>query len=281
MCRATSLAALCALITVTFAVFPAYGADAKHTNPTVVITTSMGAIEAELFADAAPRTVANFVDLAQGRKAFTDPKTGAQVSRPFYDGLIFHRVIKNFMIQGGDPLGNGAGGPGYQFADEIDAIGLGLNIIKAMDPQTGPHPWMGIRDQRAFQMQVVQPLFRKMGIDSQEELDRRAEEVRQQLDRLTLMDAYENLGYRYSDDGSGHRPVRGSLAMANSGPNTNGSQFFINLVKTEWLTGKHTVFGKVTKGMDVVDAIGDVAVDGRSKPVTPVVIESIRLKTAP
>jgi peptidyl-prolyl cis-trans isomerase A (cyclophilin A) len=130
-------------------------------------------------------------------------------------------------------------------------------------------------------MQIVQPIFRKMGIDSQEELDRRADEVRQRIDRLTLMEAYENMGYRYSDDGSAHRPVRGSLAMANSGPNTNGSQFFINLVKTEWLTGKHTVFGKVTKGMDVVDAIGAVAVDGRSQPVTPVVIESIRIKTTP
>jgi peptidyl-prolyl cis-trans isomerase B (cyclophilin B) len=134
-------------------------------NPLVVISTSRGDIEAELFENQAPNTVANFVELAERR---------------FFDGLKFHRVIPNFMIQGGDPAGNGSGGPGYNFADEV---------------------------------------------------------------------------------GDGHRNhFRGSLSMANAGPNTNGSQFFVTHGATTWLDGKHTVFGRVLKGQDVVDAVlqGDV-----------------------
>ena len=124
------------------------------------------------------------------------------------------------------------------------------------------------------------PLFRKMNINSQEELDKRKKEVQARLDKLTLKKAYENMGYVYSENGSKHPPVRGSLAMANAGPNTNGSQFFINLVDTDWLTGRHTVFGKVVKGMDVVDKIGAVNVDSEQKPVTDVRIISIHRKTS-
>ena len=141
--------------------------------------TSEGAIGLELFDEDAPKTVANFKKLA---------------GEGFYDGLIFHRVIKDFMIQGGCPQGTGTGGPGYEFEDEIND----------------------------------------------------------------------------------HRIVRGALAMANAGPNTNGSQFF--LVTTEeapWLDGKHTVFGRVTDGMDVVDKIEDTQTDGRDRPVEDQRIESI------
>jgi cyclophilin family peptidyl-prolyl cis-trans isomerase len=144
---------------------------------TATLHTNHGAIEIELFDDAAPKTVENFTKLARDG---------------FYDGVIFHRVIPDFMIQGGDPTGTGSGGPGYQFEDEIND----------------------------------------------------------------------------------HKVVRGALAMANAGPNTNGSQFFI--VTTDaapWLDGKHTVFGRVTSGMDVVDAIEQVATDGRDKPRDDVVIE--------
>ncbi len=125
---------------------------------------------------------------------------------------------------------------------------------------------------------VFSPLFKKLGITSQKELDERKGEVEAILKSLTFKGAYENMGYSYSDKGSPHPPARGSLAMANSGPNTNGSQFFINLVDTNWLTGKHTVFGKVLKGMDVVDKIGAVKVDKGSKPVEDVKIISIRRK---
>ena len=249
-------------------------------NPVYVIQTTFGDIEVELFQDEAPKTVANFIGLAEGTKEFKDSKTGKTVKRPFYDGLIFHRVIKNFMIQGGCPLGNGQGGPGYVFDDEIDAKALGLDKIKAFDPQKGPHRFLAIRNEQEFQRNLLAPLFQKMNITSQKELDKRKAEFEARLESLTLMEAYENLGYVYSDKGSKHAPVRGALAMANAGPNTNGSQFFINLADTDWLAGKHTVFGKVIKGMDVVDKIGAVEVDSQNKPVKDVKIISIRRQTS-
>jgi cyclophilin family peptidyl-prolyl cis-trans isomerase len=256
------------------------GEKKQSENPVYVIQTTLGDIEVGLFQDEAPKTVANFIGLAEGTKEFKDSKTGKKVKRPFYDGLIFHRVIKNFMIQGGCPLGNGRGGPGYTFADEIDAKALGLDKIKAIDPHKGPNPYLMIHSKEEYQRNILMPLFRKMNINSQEELDKRKKEVQARLDNLTLKEAYENMGYVYSENGSKHPPVRGSLAMANAGPNTNGSQFFIDLVDTDWLTGRHTVFGKVVKGMDVVDKIGAVKVDSRQKPVKDVTIISIHRKTS-
>ena len=151
---------------------------------TATLTTSEGSIEIELFPDDAPRTVANFVKLA---------------SEGFYDGLIFHRVIPDFMIQGGCPQGIGTGGPGYQFEDEFND----------------------------------------------------------------------------------HKVVKGAVAMANSGPNTNGSQFFIvTAAATPWLDGKHTVFGQVTTGQDVVDRIQHVDRDGRDRPTTPVTLERVEIDGA-
>ncbi len=162
------------------------------------ITTSLGDIKVELFADKALKTVANFVGLAEGTKDWTDPKSGVkQTAKSLYAGTIFHRIIKNFMIQGGDPLGVGIGGPGYQFEDEFDSS-------------------------------------------------------------LTFAGA-------------------GYLAMANSGPNTNGSQFFITTVPTPWLNGKHTIFGKVVSGMDVVSKIEAVKTDANDRPVTPVTLVSVAI----
>ena len=162
-------------------------------------TTTEGAFTVELFEKDAPKTVANFVGLADGTKEWTDPKSGAKMKKPFYDGLIFHRVIPNFMIQGGDPLGTGTGDPGYKFADEF---GSGRKLDKA-----------------------------------------------------------------------------GILAMANAGPNTNGSQFFITLAPTEWLNGKHTVFGEVVQGMNVINKIGVTkTTKPGDKPVTPIVIQSVKIE---
>ena len=162
------------------------------------LKTNMGVIVVRLFDDKAPKTVENFVGLATGTKEWTDPKTGEKVKRPLYNGTIFHRVIPGFMIQGGDPLGRGTGGPGYRFADEF-------------------HP--DLRHTKA-----------------------------------------------------------GILSMANSGPNTNGSQFFITTVPTPWLDNKHTIFGQVIEGQEVVDAIEAVKKDGRDKPLTPVAIEKLEIK---
>ena len=162
-------------------------------------TTSLGKFTVELFEKDAPKTVANFVGLADGTKEWTDPKTGAKVKKPFYNGLIFHRVIADFMIQGGDPLGTGTGDPGYKFADEF---GSGRKMDKA-----------------------------------------------------------------------------GVLAMANAGPNTNGSQFFITLKETNYLNGKHTVFGEVTEGMDTIRKIGETKTSKPGdRPVTPVVMQSVTIE---
>ncbi len=161
-----------------------------------VFTTSMGTFTVRLFPETAPQTVENFVGLATGAKEWMDPKSREKITgRSLYSGTVFHRVIPEFMIQGGDPLGTGTGGPGYRFADE-----------------TGPS------------------------------------------DRFD-------------------RP--GILAMANAGPNTNGSQFFITVKATPWLNGRHTIFGEVTAGMDVVLAISGVARDAMDRPKTPIKIESI------
>ena len=155
-------------------------------NPVAVIETNKGNIELELFADKAPKTAQNFIDLAQ---------------KGFYDGVIFHRVIDDFMIQGGDPTGTGRGGPGYVIEDEFD-------------------------------------------------------------DELTHNSA-------------------GILSMANAGPNTGGSQFFITLKKTPWLDGKHAVFGKVIRGMDTVRAIGKSETDFADRPLEKIVMKKVTIKNLP
>jgi peptidyl-prolyl cis-trans isomerase A (cyclophilin A) len=169
----------------------------KTTSQTMqaTIQTTMGDIVIKLFPDKAPKTVANFVGLAEGTQPWVDPKSGEkQTTKSLYKGTIFHRVIKDFMIQGGDPLGMGTGGPGYRFEDEISDL---------------------------------------------------------KFDKPYL------------------------LAMANSGPGTNGSQFFITVVETPWLTGKHTIFGEVVTGKEIVDAIVNTPTKTGDKPVTDVVINDI------
>ena len=163
-----------------------------------VFETTLGKIVVRLFEKEAPSTVANFVGLAEGTKEFRDPKTRAAAKRPFYDGLIFHRVIPGFMIQGGCPLGTGTGDPGYKFADEF-------------------HP--------------------------------------------ALM-----------------HDKPGKLSMANAGPNTNGSQFFITVAPTPWLDGKHSIFGEVVEGQEVAEQISKVARDRNDRPTQPVVIQKVTVE---
>lgn len=247
-------------------------------NPVVLMKTSQGNIRIELWPDAAPDTVKNFIDLAEGNKTFKDAKTGEDVKKPFYDGLTFHRVIKDFMIQGGCPLGTGTGDPGYKFKDEINAKGLGLADLKAMGEGGAPHPWLLIRDQASFQRTVLGPVLQKLGISSQEQFQEKLEEIQNTVNALSVLDVYANLGYVFDEKLPAKKPDRGVIAMANSGPNTNGSQFFINVVDTPHLTGKHTVFGKVIEGMDIADKISNLETDPAGKPNTPVTIESIRVE---
>ena len=164
---------------------------------TATLRTSQGTVIVRLFPDHAPKTVRNFVELAEGGRQWTDPGTGQATTGKLYDGTVFHRVIPDFMIQGGDPLGSGRGGPGYKFADEI-------------------HPDLA-------------------------------------FDRPYL------------------------LAMANAGPGTNGSQFFITVVPTYWLNGKHTIFGEVIAGKDTVDAITSTPTKPGDRPVTDVVLQSVTI----
>jgi peptidyl-prolyl cis-trans isomerase A (cyclophilin A) len=180
------------------------------------------------------------------------------------------------MIQGGCPLGLGRGSPGYKFEDEISAKALGLDKLKAM-PGGRPNKLLLIRDQQGFFRTILMPLLKKMGI-SREQVQARMAEVQKKITELTIEDVYVNLGYKYNDNLKSRKLTKGVLAMANSGPNTNGSQFFLNLIDTPWLNGKHTVFGKVVAGMDVLEKIGNVEVEQPgARPKTPVTIVSIRL----
>lgn len=165
---------------------------------TAVFETNKGEITCLLYPEAAPKTVKNFVELAKGEKEWLDPNTNEKTKKPLYNGTIFHRVIPDFMIQGGDPMGTGIGGPGYKFEDEIDPVLVFSNP--------------------------------------------------------------------------------GTLAMANSGPNTNGSQFFITAAPTPWLNGNHTIFGRVIKGQDIVESISLVKRNSQDAPLDPVVLEKITIK---
>ena len=159
--------------------------------------TNEGSFTVRLHDTEAPKTVENFIGLAEGTKEWTDPRTNRKVTQPYYDGVVFHRVIDGFMIQGGDPLGQGIGGPGFTFADEFHA---------------------SLRHNKA-----------------------------------------------------------GILSMANRGPNTNGGQFFITLAPTPHLDDKHSVFGEVSEGMDVVRRIGSAPTGERDRPLKDITIQTIRI----
>ncbi|MBI38184.1 MAG: peptidylprolyl isomerase [Leptospiraceae bacterium] len=230
-----------------FAFFLQCGADVPDRKGMfAVIHTDKGDLVVELFPEAAPKTVENFVKLSNDG---------------FYDGIIFHRVIPQFMAQTGDPEGTGRGGPGYKFEDEISAKALGLHEQKA--GETG-----------YFNRQISQIVVDKLGITSQEEFNQRQNEVQREAQTLMEKSAEEILtmsGYSYNNDLPSVPGKKGTLGMANSGPNTNGSQFFINQVDTPHLNGLHTFFGQLEdKSFPVLNEI-IAAGNGNSK------IESIEI----
>jgi peptidyl-prolyl cis-trans isomerase A (cyclophilin A) len=181
------------------------------------------------------------------------------------------------MIQGGSPTGIGNGTPGYSFKDEINARSLGLDRMLAIDEEGIPHPFLRIASQTQFQAVILEPLFAEMNISSQEDLENNYATIEESINSLTIKDVYENQGYEYTETLSSRMPVRGVIAMANAGPNSNGSQFFINLIDTEWLAGKHTVFGRIRQGMDILDEIAVTPVDEQDRPIQDVRIIQVRV----
>jgi peptidyl-prolyl cis-trans isomerase A (cyclophilin A) len=171
---------------------------ARSAGTYAIFETSQGNIVIRLFEKEAPKSVENFIGLAEGSKEFTNEANGKKEKRNFYDGLTFHRVIPQFMIQGGCPRGDGRGGPGYTFPDEFNSA---LKHSKA-----------------------------------------------------------------------------GKLSMANSGPNTNGSQFFITVAPTPWLDNRHTIFGEVVEGQDVADKISNAPRDSMDRPRTPISLQKVRIE---
>jgi len=246
----------------------------KDTNPVAVIETSLGIITVELYRHAAPKTVENFIGLARGEKEFTD-NDGKPAKRPYFDGLIFHRVIPNFMVQGGDIKGNGTGGPGYQFADEINAKALGLDKTKVSASPMA-------RNEVA---QVVRgEIFKKLNIHSQADLTAKMKQAEAMLKseqekwaNKSLEELYKARGVVYTDGLESESNTKGSLSMANAGPNTNGSQFFISVVDNLYLDGKHTVFGRVLGGLDVAENITKVERDQQDRPKTNVVMKKVTI----
>jgi cyclophilin family peptidyl-prolyl cis-trans isomerase len=249
-------------------------------NPLVLLQTNRGDMVLELFPGEAPATVAHFLGLADGSKAFIDQSTGLQVMRPFYEGLGFHRIVSGFIIQGGSPDGSPTGNPGIVIADEINALSLGLDRMMVLDAEGSPNPILGIRSEDDFRNRVLAPLYGDMKIADAETLRARSGQVRERLKALTVKELYEMEGYRYNQRVRSRPPVAGSLGMANHGPGTTGSQFFITLSDTDWLTGRYNFFGRIRAGDNVLETIARTRVDDNNRPVEEITIFSVtRIKT--
>ncbi len=223
------------------------------------IKTNYGDIVIELFADKTPVTVDNFVGLAEGTKEWTDPKSGKKVKKPFYDGLIFHRVINDFMIQGGCPLGTGTSGPGYRFEDECFSEFNG-----AIDTE---------EKARSVYMQILGPYMQANQANPDPEIkDIIMKTSQAQSGRFIMEKSVEYFKEKTGYTGVVYSLIAevdyGTFCMANAGANTNGSQFFIVTRKAgaHQLNGKHTVFGKVLKGMEVAHKIEKLPSNSSNKP---------------
>ncbi len=230
-------------------------------NPLILITTTNGNIFVEMLRQEAPNNVQHFLALAAGEIEIVNAVTNEQAFSRYYDGMRFHRVIPGFIIQAGSPIYHAFGAPVNTLTDEINAEALGLNLTKAMNEDGTFNAMLNINTKSDFDAEILKPLYRRMGIDTIAALISRQDEVLQALQNLTVKAVYENQGYSYRSNALTRPISRGVIALANQGPNTNGPEFFISLSDAPWLSGKHTVIGKVVEGMEVVDAIGTRAVD--------------------
>lgn len=248
--------------------------DPSH--PLILMRTSRGDIYIELFPESAPGNVANFIALSEGRVNMTDIDTGQTLAPHYYDGKTFHRVIRNYLVQSG--ASSTAQGPRLEYflEDEINARDLGLNGIKILDETGAPNAWLNLQKDVDFQTEILQPLYQKLDIRSPDQVEARQYELHKLLSEMSLQQAYENQGYQFNNRLPARLPVRGSVAMANSGPNTNQSEFFITLIDSPWLAGKATIIGEVIEGMEIVDRIDQAAVlRGESSTPTPTTITMI------
>ena len=242
--------------------------DPSH--PLILMRTSRGDIYIELFPEAAPRNVANFIALSEAKVEMFDINTGQTVTPHYYDGKTFHRVLRNYLVQSGASGNAQDPRPEYFIDDEINARDIGLNDIKLLDETGAPHAWLNLQGNEDFQSQVLLPLYRKLDIRSPEQVEARQYELHKLLGEMNLRQVYENQGYQFNNRLPARVPVRGSVAMANSGPNTNQSEFFITLVDAPWLAGKTKIIGEVVEGMEIVDRIDQSAVlRGESTTPTP------------
>jgi cyclophilin family peptidyl-prolyl cis-trans isomerase len=230
-------------------------------NPLFSMATSQGEIFIELFARETPNNVANFTALAEGKIELIDESTNTTFKPRYYDGMRFHRVIPGFVIQAGSPSYSPLGGPEELLQDEINADFLGLDEALVLNPDGSFHEILSINEKIDFDSAILRPLYVEMNIETQADLVARQYEVLDRLGAMTLKEVYENLGYRYINDMPSHRVSRGTIALANGGPDQNGPEFFINLIDADYLTGKHTVIGQVVEGMDIADRIGNYPVD--------------------
>lgn len=230
-------------------------------NPLLLIATSNGNIYVEMLRQEAPNNVQRFMDLAAGEVEIVNTATNERAFSRYYDGMRFHRVLPGFIIQAGSPIHHAFGAPANTLTDEINADALGLNLTKAMNADGTFNALLNINSKSDFDVEILKPLYRRMGIDTITALISRQDEVLQALQNLTVKAVYENQGFNYRSTALTRPISRGVVALANQGPNTNGPEFFISLADAPWLSGKYTVIGKVVEGMEVVDAIGAKAID--------------------
>jgi cyclophilin family peptidyl-prolyl cis-trans isomerase len=245
-------------------------------NPLIRISTSKGEMYLELYPLEAPNNVENFIALAEGEKEFTNLETGEPIQSRYYNGMRFHRVVPSFIIQAGSPALNPLGLQVSLLNDEINANALGLDQIPALNPDGSFADVLNIESKPDFHEEILTTLYSQRNITDFEAALSRQYQVLETLQELSVKSVYENQGYRY-DDSLESRPIeRGTVALANSGPDSNGPEFFISLTAAVWLWGKYTVIGKVVEGQEVMDSIGNTAIDPGQFSSLSTLIYSVR-----
>lgn len=230
-------------------------------NPLLNFNTSRGEIYIELLPEEAPQNAANILELATGEKEIEDADSGFVFRPNYYDGQRFHRVIPGFVIQTGAAVNHPLGAPGETLPDEINANSLGLDQELVMLPGGNVNPMLDINDREEFEDQVLKLLLADMGIEEADELAAQQERVYQRLQALTIKALYELQGYQYQTRFTTRPVSRGTVVLANRGPDSNSAEFFIALTDSPSLTGKYTVIGRVVEGMEVADAIGTTEIN--------------------